>query len=956
MLFFTATIISKASGQLATFDFDENLTDTSGTVAAEYQVNAVTTTASPDYVNGVSGSAVHLGIEEGVVLPLSFNAHLDLDSSIQVQFQFNITDLGEGDGRKLLLSMKEDAAENAGGIMVFVMKQLDRENKYRLWLNYTDGGFERNVPDHPGAFFGEIGLFEVGDWVDFNLVFDFANKNWSTQANTQFNTESLWENLDYDMLKDIVLNNHITLGFENGVEEAIAAIPDLFTAAVAIDELKIYSPRSNGNASILQSSLQAMINHVDNTAPISQAELINHFNAIVSNFNGNYDNFKSEINTYLDIYEAANDPIFIEPRTFNLKDLPIEDQLTIFLQQWIHDNLFTPENIDQVAGIKFEAAEAWPGKVEESAPRVEHASVVIDGTHNVIPGARILHDELPAIRPTGYYAAPGELVTIEVDAQYIDKGLTVQVGAHSVDLSSRQDDINRYVRVSKSFPLDITTIKVGNPFGGGIYILVPSGNTLGDIPLTISSAVKSPYFSTRSGYESEINEWLEGIEDNHVWWVDLESDKVMFTIPLIYARDAGDPSAFMKLFDDIMVTYREIAGRPIEQARAEYFLTDSRLPFNAFGAGYPQITGDYKAPYDGEINTWLNPFSVLDPEIYTTEITTMFHEMGHTARLPTLPGEDETIVNIHAPMIFNTLMDVPLDTAFKYSASQKMTIEEAAMDWLITPNFRSNDNMGCSPTYDIGECYNELQYQHRGHLKYIEIVNIWGWEGLGKIHQEFYEKWKVEPPFDYRVERDEYIQLASEALNTNTAPLFHLWGVIPSEDLVEQLESMPKSDEILERLRYYRSLVPKNVEDFQEWYDRLYEKAGSSWYEVYDEVLRDFESQDIGQQMVDQINFIIEKYYGTTSTQSPSNQIEAFNIAPNPFNEVLEVDIKINIAGPYQISMTDLVGNVVYNQRFSLPSGKSRFTIRPSIALPPGVYILDVKNRDLNVSRKVLKQ
>ena len=334
----------------------------------------------------------------------------------------------------------------------------------------------------------------------------------------------------------------------------------------------------------------------------------------------------------------------------------------------------------------------------------------------------------------------------------------------------------------------------------------------------------------------------------------------------------------------------------------------------------------------------------------------MFHEMGHTSRLPTLPNEDETIVNIHAPMIFNTLLDLPLDTAFRYAGSQGMTMDEAAIDWLITPNFRSNSNMSCSPTYDIGECYNELQYQQRGHLKYMEIAMIWGWEGLGSIHEEFFEKWQTESEYNYRVERDEYIQFASEALNSNMAPLFHLWGVIPSEDLVDQLESMPKSDEILERLRYYKALVPQTIEEFMEWYNRLYEKAGAAWYEVYDEVLAEFESQNVGQQMVDQIDFIIDKYYGTTSVEDNLKAIKKLTITPNPFKDQLTIDVTINEPGFYSVVLSDQIGNILFHQDIDLTAGNNNLTFDLPSSIPKGLYYFQIMNQDHSLTEKIIKQ
>ena len=81
-------------------------------------------------------------------------------------------------------------------------------------------------------------------------------------------------------------------------------------------------------------------------------------------------------------------------------------------------------------GIKFEAHEAFPGKVSDSAPRVETATVEINGDYNYVPGARHLGDTWDVIRPTGYYAAAGEVITISIPPAFVDKEIKIMIGAH----------------------------------------------------------------------------------------------------------------------------------------------------------------------------------------------------------------------------------------------------------------------------------------------------------------------------------------------------------------------------------------------------------------------------------------------------------------------------------------------------------------------------------------------
>ena len=101
----------------------------------------------------------------------------------------------------------------------------------------------------------------------------------------------------------------------------------------------------------------------------------------------------------------------------------------------------------------------------------------------------------------------------------------------------------------------------------------------------------------------------------------------------------------------------------------------------------------------------------------------MFHEMGHLEWHPTLWNSVEAIVHLPAVYIWNNYYDIPLDTAFKYSAFQNLTIDQTTIDWVITDNFRNNREMDCDPTMDPSVCH-KVRYHHRGHVIYIEIADL----------------------------------------------------------------------------------------------------------------------------------------------------------------------------------------------------------------------------------------
>ena len=80
----------------------------------------------------------------------------------------------------------------------------------------------------------------------------------------------------------------------------------------------------------------------------------------------------------------------------------------------------------------------------------------------------------------------------------------------------------------------------------------------------------------------------------------------------------------------------------------------------------------------------------------------------------------------------NTYDNVPLDIAFKYSAFQRLTMDQTTIDWIMTDNFRNNRPMECDPTVESSVCQ-EVRYQHRGHAMYVEIAELFGWEAIYKF-------------------------------------------------------------------------------------------------------------------------------------------------------------------------------------------------------------------------------
>ena len=87
-----------------------------------------------------------------------------------------------------------------------------------------------------------------------------------------------------------------------------------------------------------------------------------------------------------------------------------------------------------------------------------------------------------------------------------------------------------------------------------------------------------------------------------------------------------------------------------------------------------------------------------------------WHELGHSQLTSMYAGEGEALNNLLYTYIENTEFGVDFDEAFAYSRGHdRKTVDQAALDWMVTPNFRDGNRMDNSNTE-----FDEFRYQHRG--------------------------------------------------------------------------------------------------------------------------------------------------------------------------------------------------------------------------------------------------
>ena len=931
------------NAQIASYKFENNLNDDIGGYTAIYEKLA-TEVPNPNFLDGETGKKIGLDVLHGIKLPIALNSKIDVSKSVEFSFDFVYE---EFNGESVMTLFTNHGDLNAPGISLFAIKLNPDRDVYQIYFSYSDGKYGQEIPQHDGHVKYVVGEFKEKEKVSIKLILDFETNQFSTVLNGSYSSAFFQDNIyDMEVIKNSLKEQYFyfgwVLGIETFIEQELQDEPDIWGKLISVDNVVISSPRTSGNTSVLQTALNNLTNHVNESIVLSESELLKNYSDIISNLGTNFNDAKNEIFTFISTYQNKNEPIFKDLVIVNkYNHINVLEKTLLFLQQYILD--VASNNPDSLNNIKFEFAEVFPGKIEDATPRLNNQTIEINATYKTLPHIRVGLDQSDAKRPTGFYIAPGDVAEVTIPSSAVNAGLKALVGAHDIDFTVLEA-INRPERISKLYHLTSETTKIYNPYGGGLYIKVPEGTDLGWINITLNNVVKAPYFSTRSGRETNISEWQTQLSNNYAPWVDIESDKFMMTLPTQKIIDLGinDPTELLEHWDNIMDAYKFLGGWPNDRARAEYFLLDTRIG-NSYGTGYPQMLG-IKDDFDK------HPDVVLNDEFYKGGFFITLHEYGHLAHYPTPGYEVEANVNLPAAYIYNKYYGLDLDEALKHSLHERFTINQAMMDWLVTENFLNNNKMSEAPNTPNG---GERLYQTRGHAKYVVMAKLFGWESVHNMNKVFYEKNindGTSISFWDRTTDEDIISAVSKGNNLNMMPLFHFWGLIPPAELKNELSTLPESQIILDYLNEMKTIIPKTKEEFQPYYDHIYPQKFHTLQPRLTYVLENYDTENFYDKMVNQIDYIINEYFSNLSSDSVLK--ESISVYPNPTKNSLNINLTSLNEENIKVLITDSLGRTILNTK---KSGGKIATIDTN-SFSKGVYLINLFVQNSKITYKMIKE
>ena len=251
-------------------------------------------------------------------------------------------------------------------------------------------------------------------------------------------------------------------------------------------------------------------------------------------------------------------------------------------------------------------------------------------------------------------------------------------------------------------------------------------------------------------------------------WGELETKKVVLSLPSSVLRNLEDPVALMQVWDETLDLVADLATIPKYRPRAERIVCDEQISAGYMHSGYP-------------IMTWLDmpPRLVSDAHMRKGDWG-IGHELGHNHQIGdwTFEGTGEVTCNLFTMYVIDRLggtkpangrsgLPVVAEKFKKYTADGKPDFAK----WQSDPFLAL--------------------------AMYVQLQHAFGWDAYKKVFAEYRALPAGERPKSNADRMDQWLVRFSQTVNRNLGPFFQAWGVpvtAPALARVANLPAWPKEE------------------------------------------------------------------------------------------------------------------------------------------------------------------
>lgn len=393
------------------------------------------------------------------------------------------------------------------------------------------------------------------------------------------------------------------------------------------------------------------------------------------------------------------------------------------------------------------AAAAYPGLPPADAPRGSRAITV--------------NLDIPRWHSTGLYAAAGEPVTAELPPGSESLGLRLRVGSTTCD-NTRHDHWARAPKVDLEVPLRAARTTVTSPFGGLLYVVVPNEaeSAARTIQVTLGRACRAAWF--KAGRDS-LDAWRKTIRNAPAPWAELESDKIILTVPADLVRTLDDPAALLRFWESVADLDATLTAIPPARRSAERFVADVQLCAGWMHAGYPIMIPTVTAKALVDLQT-----------LKTTGDWGFFHELGHNHQNGdwTFNGTGEVTVNFFTLYDLERVCGIPPRKTRMGEEKLQAKVRKWAAD-------------GKSHDAWCGDPFLALE-------TFVRLQQAYGWGAFEKLFAEYRALKTEERPKSDAEKRDQWVTRLSRITRHNIAAVFDAWSIPLSEAARQTCAAYPK--------------------------------------------------------------------------------------------------------------------------------------------------------------------
>ena len=224
-------------------------------------------------------------------------------------------------------------------------------------------------------------------------------------------------------------------------------------------------------------------------------------------------------------------------------------------------------------------------------------------------------------RSTGLYRAPDDApLTINLHSATGKHSAILRVGAHrNTPNQHRPEKATSWTYLEKG-------VQVFTPKTSGLIYIESGVGLSGTFDVTISGAVKAPWFKTG---RDNLAQWQNEIRYYPAPWAELEGQHAILTLPSAMIRDLDDPTGVIAFYDTVVQDVNALVGLSEQAEDARDRAPD--LPFRfVLDSAFTKTRVYAISGYPISLNwiTFNDPFVWLTPEHPQTRAA-LLHELGH---------------------------------------------------------------------------------------------------------------------------------------------------------------------------------------------------------------------------------------------------------------------------------------------------------------------------------------